>query len=369
MESRPERKSTVLIVDDTPEDISVLREELKGEYRVQAALDHEAAIRLARSANPPDLILLDIMMPGMDGYQLCRELKAHEATRKIPVIFVTSKDDVENEAMGFASGCVDYITKPVNPLLVLARVKTHVALKLASEDLESQNAILRENAQLREEVEAIVRHDLKNPLTVVMTVPRTLLDDENLTEKQKSLLRLVDDAGHRMLEMINSSVDMYKMEKGTYELSPSTVNVLPIIERIKGVLARPMADKGVTCFVTWSGGHAEGSLLPVRGEDLLVYSMLGNLMKNAVEASPAGSQITITLRDGATAGISIHNLGAIPEKIRSRFFSKFATAGKERGTGLGAYSAKLIAATLGGSITFETSDEAGTTISVELPRT
>ena len=132
------RKRTVLVIDDTPEDIAILNEELKVDYRVQAATDHETAIKLMRSTPPPDLILLDILMPGKDGYQLCRELKAEPSTKNIPVIFVTVKGAVENEAAGFEVGCVDYIIKPVNPFLVKARVKTHIELKLAREELQDE---------------------------------------------------------------------------------------------------------------------------------------------------------------------------------------------------------------------------------------
>ena len=105
----------------------------------------------------------------------------------------------------------------------------------------------------------------------------------------------------------------------------------------------------------------------INTEELLFYSMLSNLVRNAIEAAPAGSKVLLSFRDGDAGVIAVHNEGAIPEKIRYRFFEKFATAGKPGGTGLGAYSAKLIAKTLGGTISFETSEKAGTTITVRLP--
>jgi two-component system sensor histidine kinase/response regulator len=362
------RRRSVLVIDDTPEDIAVLNEELKTEYRVQAATDHEAAMKIARSLPPPDLILLDVVMPGMDGYKLCRKLKAEPATRDIPVIFVTVKEEAENEAMGFVAGCVDYISKPVNPLLVRARVKAHVELKLAREELQKQNETLRKTALLREEIEAINRHDMKNPLMIVMSVPRMLLMDSTLTESQRKLLQMIDDAGRRMLEMINNTIDMYKMEEGTYSLKPKPVNVVELIEQIKTALDAIMDAKGIALKVTFRGNVPEGVPFLAMGEDLLLYSMLANLLKNAVEASPPGGRITISLDRGDSAVIVIHNMGSIPENIRGCFFEKFTTAGKDGGTGLGAYSAKLIAHTLGGTIDFTTSEEAGTTLTVRLPR-
>jgi two-component system sensor histidine kinase/response regulator len=193
-----ENRRIILVVDDVPDNIAILDGILKENHRVKAAKDGESALAIARGDPPPDLILLDVMMPGMDGFEVCRRLKQDGATARIPVIFVTSKDDVSDESMGFAAGAVDYIVKPVNPHLVHARVKAHLALKQAQQELEGQNEILRENARLREEVEAISRHDLKNPLMIVMNVPGVILAEATLTEGQKKLLRMVDDAGRRM---------------------------------------------------------------------------------------------------------------------------------------------------------------------------
>ena len=121
-------KPTILIVDDTPANLSLLCEILKPDYRTKAAVNGEKALRLAFSDAPPDLILLDIMMPGMDGYEVCRRLKANPATRDIPVIFVTAMSEVEDETRGLALGGVDYVTKPISAPIVKARVKTHLAL-------------------------------------------------------------------------------------------------------------------------------------------------------------------------------------------------------------------------------------------------
>jgi two-component system, sensor histidine kinase and response regulator len=356
-------RKTILVIDDTPEDIAILSEELRADYRVLAATDHESAVRIARASPHPDLILLDILMPGVDGYQLCRALKADAATRGIPVIFVTVMGAAENEAAGFAAGCVDYIAKPVNPALVRARVRTHIELKEAREELERQNEVLRQNARLREEVEAINRHDLKNPLMIVMNTPALLLEAPNLTDSQRAILLMAEEAGRQMLAMINRTIDLYKMENGTYPLKPSPVAVAPLVRRVIGTLAKLMEDRSVACDLRLSGAAS----LMVQGEDLLVYTMLANLVKNAVEASPPGMRVTIELLNRGQAVISIHNHGAVPERIRGRYAQKFVTSGKEGGSGIGAYSARLIADTLGGSIGMETSEAGGTTVTVSLP--
>ena len=133
----PNGKPTILVVDDVPENIDVLTGLLKDEYRVRAATNGPSALTLARKS-PPDLILLDVMMPGMDGYEVCRQLKSELATCKVPVVFVTAMGEVEDETRGFEVGCVDYITKPVSPPIVRHRVKTHLALYDQKRSLEQQ---------------------------------------------------------------------------------------------------------------------------------------------------------------------------------------------------------------------------------------
>jgi putative two-component system response regulator len=126
-----EEKNTILVVDDTPENIDVLFGVLSPNYKVKAAPNGLKALKIAQGEKPPDLILLDIMMPEMDGYEVCRRLKEDERTRDIPVIFVTAKTETEDENKGFQVGAVDYIIKPISPPIVKARVRTHLALKRA----------------------------------------------------------------------------------------------------------------------------------------------------------------------------------------------------------------------------------------------
>jgi len=153
-------KQTVLVVDDTPENIDVLRGILSSRYKIKAAINGEKALQIC-AKSPPDLILLDVMMPEMDGYEVCSQLKADDATASIPVIFVTAKTEVEDEARGFMVGGVDYITKPVSPSLVLARARTHLALydqnrELEVEVLKRTDEILSLNTEIEETQKEVV---------------------------------------------------------------------------------------------------------------------------------------------------------------------------------------------------------------------
>jgi putative two-component system response regulator len=134
--------ATLLLVDDTPDNLTILAEILEAEHRILAATTGQRALAIARTTPHPDLILLDITMPGMDGYAVIRELKADAATRDIPVIFVTALDATENEEYGLGLGAADYITKPVKPSIVLARVRTQLEVKRARDWLRNQNAFL-----------------------------------------------------------------------------------------------------------------------------------------------------------------------------------------------------------------------------------
>ncbi|TAN53634.1 MAG: response regulator [Methylococcaceae bacterium] len=145
------RHATILVVDDSPENIEVLGSVLSAQYDVRVAIDGDDALRQA-FGEPPDLILLDIMMPGIDGYEVCRRLKRNPSTCSIPVIFVTALGQVENETQGFRVGGADYITKPISPPVVLARVATHLALSEARRSLERKNALLTAERELVEEV-------------------------------------------------------------------------------------------------------------------------------------------------------------------------------------------------------------------------
>ncbi|MCG8569551.1 MAG: two-component system response regulator [Spirochaetes bacterium] len=134
----------ILIVDDNTINIKILNDLLREQFKVSAATNGKEALDIVFSQNPPDLILLDIMMPGMDGYEVCKQIMMNEKTREIPVIFVTAKGEATDEERGFKVGAVDYITKPIKPSVVFARVQTHLDLKEAREKLQNQNQILEQ---------------------------------------------------------------------------------------------------------------------------------------------------------------------------------------------------------------------------------
>ncbi len=142
-------RPVILVVDDTPDNLTLMAELLQDRYAIKVANNGERALRVAAGTPPPDLILLDIMMPDMDGLEVARRLRADPATRDIPFIFLTARSQIEDERQGFELGAVDYITKPVSPPILLARVHTHLTLKAAKDFLKDQNAYLENEVQRR----------------------------------------------------------------------------------------------------------------------------------------------------------------------------------------------------------------------------
>ncbi|KOR33356.1 hypothetical protein TI05_01490 [Achromatium sp. WMS3] len=361
------KKFTILIVDDTPGNIAILHSVLRDEYKIKAAPNGERALTLARQDPPPDLILLDIMMPEMDGYEVCQQLKADPHTAEIPIIFVSSKNEAIDESQGLALGAIDYITKPIKPMVVQARVRTHLKLWQMQVELEQKNKALEEAAKLRDDVEQIMRHDLKTPLNSIIVLPNILRLSNTLSEADNKILIHIEQAGRKMLEMINRSLDLYKMEIGTYPLTAEPLNILPILSTAAREAALAVTGKQ-WCMRLHEQPVEDHNEFWVIAEEMLCYPMFYNLIQNAFEASPTKGTVEIDITQNKPwAEIRITNDGIVPESIHNKFFDKYVTFGKKTGTGLGTYSAKLCAETQNGKISMSSLDGKRTCITVCLP--
>jgi len=349
------RKPKILAVDDAPANLKLLAGVLRKDYELALATSGAQALEIALAEPQPDLILLDVMMPEMDGYEVMARLKADDRTAELPVIFVTALADADDEAKGLDLGAIDYITKPFNPAIVQARVKNHMAL--------------REAVRLKQDVERIMIHDLKSPLTTIISLPQLLLMDENLEEHQRDMLRRIEDSGYTLLSMINLTTALYKMECGEYRVSREEFDLLGVVRKLLGGLEDAIDTRRLAVAVTVGGKDAQAAdEFYVEGEELLCHSMLGNLITNAVEASPKGGSLQVEIDRGeGGVRIEVRNHGAVPADMRERFFEKYATSGKTRGTGLGTYSARLIALAHGGDIAMRTDEAQGTAVTVTLP--
>ncbi len=365
--SEQSRRPIILVADDLAENIDVMAGALGQTYEVRVALNGQDALAGAESDPLPDLVLLDIMMPDMNGYEVCRRLKASEKTRDIPVIFVTAMDEMKDEEKGFEVGAVDYVTKPIKTPIVLARIRAQLELRQAREDLKDRNRILEENRRLRDDVESIVRHDIKTPVSVFLWAPKVLASGGELTQEQLSTIQVMEQAAQSILQVLSRSVDLIKMERGQYVLQPANVDVVRILRHVRSDLNGLSRTKNLTVDIVM-GDTPSDETTPffVRGEEVLLYSMLANLLKNALEAAPNGSRVLVTLGLHEAPTITIHNKGTVPSDIRDRFFEKYVTSTGRAGAGLGTYSARLMAETQGGSVRMTTSEQEGTSVVISL---
>ncbi|ADX46997.1 response regulator receiver modulated metal dependent phosphohydrolase [Paracidovorax avenae ATCC 19860] len=214
--------ATVLVVDDTPDNLALMATLLRDHYLVKVANHGEKALRIAQSDAPPDLILLDIMMPGLDGYEVCRQLKAHPAARDIPVIFLTARSTPEDERRGLSVGAVDYITKPISPPILLARVHTHLTLKATADFLRDKSAYLEREVALRTlEVQAIQDVTIMAMTSLAETrdnetgnhIRRTQLYVKALAERLARHPRFEAVLNERMIDLLYKSAPLHDIGK------------------------------------------------------------------------------------------------------------------------------------------------------------
>lgn len=220
--------------------------------------------------------------------------------------------------------------------------------------------------KLKEDMSRIVRHDLKSPLSGIIGIPSVMKEDENLTPRQVELLKAVEDAGNVMLQLINQSLNLYKLETGTYEFELSDFDLREMIGNIADHMQAGRKQKIPILLSDHGNPIDNGHVIPMRSDHPLVFSLLSNLIKNAIEASE-NQPVSVDLMCDGDCVVTIQNAGVVPEAIRETFFDKYVTNGKYGGTGLGTYSARLIADQLNGNITMQSSAAEGTTITVTLP--
>lgn len=232
----------------------------------------------------------------------------------------------------------------------------------------------KELERLRDDVENILRHDLRGQLNTLLNVPSILSQDSSLTDEQRELLDYTRNAAGTMLDLIDNSLTIYKLEAGTYESKTASIEIEKILIEVAAQLRFLAHDRKVEVRLVRDGKPVseETAGLTVAGDTLLTRSALTHLLTNAIEASPKNGVVhgSVESASGSSSGavrVTIHNAGAIPPEIRDNFFTKYTTWGKSRGTGLGAYSAKIMLEAQGAAIAVKSNEREGTSISIDFP--
>ncbi len=350
------RQSTILVVDDTPANLSSLTDYLKGEgYKTLIASN--GAIALERAGYiQPDLILLDVLMPGIDGFETCRRLKAHDVTRDIPVIFMTALTSIEDKVNGFEAGGVDYVTKPIQHEEVLARVSTHLRIRELTQSLEAQAAEIRtlnaqldaENTQIKAELREAERladigkitsslsHEIRNPLSATKMNLQILSKSGHLSDDDRPHLELALDEVIRLEGMLSELLDFARplfLKK-----KPCQINTV-LTTNLK-LLAVKFEQKDVSIVSSFDPEIPE---FQADGEKLSRAFI--NLLLNALEVSETGGTVWVTSRavkDTHSPGVEvlIEDEGpGIPQAQMPDIFKPFFTT-KSKGTGLGLTNVK-----------------------------
>ncbi|MBD3266093.1 response regulator [bacterium] len=366
-------KPCVLVVDDTPENIDILAGVLRETYKVKVALHGEKALKIAQSSPPPDLILLDIMMPEIDGYEVCRRLKASEATRYIPVIFVTAKSEIEDETKGFACGAVDYITKPISPPIVLARVRTHLDLRKTQKELEIARDKAEDATRAKSDFLAKMSHEIRTPLNGLVANLEFLRLSE-VDREQKECIDSAQFCADTLLGIIGDILDLSKIEAGKLELEMRPVCLQDVVRDVVTMMRHRAGEKALQLHTFLD------PFLPskVHSDSLRFRQVLINLIGNAVKFTEEGGIHVRLVRTKGEQGdpwirgdVIDSGVGFKPEKAFKLFeaFSQedSSTTRVYGGTGLGLTICKRIVEMMGGWIRCEGALGYGATFTFAFP--
>lgn len=378
----PNIKPLVLIVDDTPQNIQVLGNILheKG-YNITIATSGNQALQSVK-IKAPDLILLDIQMPEMDGYEVCKILKSNPQTENIPVIFLTAATESENIVQGFELGAVDYITKPFNMAELSMRVSTHIELKLQREQLQQINNWLEEKVKERTfELEkantellkldkvksdflSMISHEIRTPLNRIKEPIELLkfkVENKNLAE----LVEIIDESVTRLEKFSSLAMEITQLRTNRYVLNNSEISIAGIIENALLSIQKLLVEKKINIIMNTQEG------LKIFGDRNLLIKCLANILNNAckyshnegkieISAVEQSGKLIVEIKDGGT-GMDLEMLKNISEML---------TPGEilfEQNIGVGLFHSKLLAETHGGDIQIRSIVGEGTTVTITFP--
>ncbi|MBF0136169.1 MAG: response regulator [Magnetococcus sp. DMHC-1] len=375
-DSSPKKK--VLIVDDQRTNIDILIGILP-EYERRIALNGKQALKIAQSDNPPDIILLDIMMPEMNGYQVCQFLKDDPKTRDIPVVFVTAKKEVEDETKGLEMGAVDYITKPFNPDIVRHRVKNHLDLKEQRNNLENLVQIRTRDLELarvaaetanraKSEFLANMSHEIRTPMNAIIGMTDLLLETKP-SQEQREYLEIVQTSSRSLLDLLNSILELSKIDAGYLRLEKIPFDLLGRLENACETMALRAHEKELEllCHVS---PNLPATLL---GDPLRLHQIIINLLSNAIKFTESGEVVLHVVPEeevvpDATSCLvrfTVQDTGiGIPADRLEQIFERFTQADGSitrhfGGTGLGLTISRHLVELMGGKIWVESRVKGG----------
>lgn len=351
--TKQQQAQSILIVDDTPANLLLLVRMLtKRGYKPRTVLSGKLALQAAR-AEPPDLILLDITMPEMNGYEVCEQLKADAALKDIPVIFISALTETLDKVKAFKAGGVDYVTKPFQFEEVYARVQTHLQLSRLE--------------KFRDDLTHMILHDLRNPLAVIFCLLAVLESKEaqTLSTSTRDIVALARLSAEELHNMISSILDVSKIGAGEMRLQREQWDLIALLRTLVAATQPLLGNRTVTL-------DAPESSLTVMADSGLIRRVLQNLLSNALRYTPEGGEARVVVTH-STSEVSVKitdsGPGIAPEDTQ-RIFDKYGQVEdptNRQGTGLGLAFCKLAVESHGGRIGVTSELGEGSTFWLTLP--
>lgn len=364
-------KPIILVVDDTPPSLFVLAAVLNEfGFDPRPVTNGEAALRAAR-IEPPDLVLLDINMPHMDGFEVCRRFKADPTLCEIPVIFISAYGEMEDKVTAFAAGGVDYVTKPFHAEEVRARISVHLELRRKERELERSNAQLRQMEAARDALVHMIVHDLRAPLNGIHGFLDLVMarGADQIPQHLSEMLEEVQRSSRRMIQMVSDILDVSKAETSELQLVLEPHDISVVARDVLRQLASLVEDKKVV--IEAPPGPTEA----IFDRDL-IWRVIENLFINALRYTKRDGEVRISIEAGPNlVKVSIGDQGpGVPLEYRERIFEKFGqveprAVGRSLSTGLGLAFCKMVVLSHGGRIGVESAVDRGSVFWFELPTT
>tara|TARA_B110000305_G_C19444691_1_gene644072 strand:+ start:674 stop:1810 length:1137 start_codon:yes stop_codon:yes gene_type:complete len=365
------KKARILVVDDISENLRVVGTMLRNDgFAVAIAQSGQQALKQVE-AQLPDLILLDLMMPEMDGFDVFRKLKQDERYLDIPVIFLTASSEIPDMVKAFEMGAVDYVTKPFKEVVVLARVRTHVELKYSKDRLVNANHKLRELVNDKNEFIGMASHELRSPLSSIMGILQIMMEDEETSKEQiEDDLNVMFAASEQMLNLINNLLNVNLMDEGKLIVNSDIVNLNEVVASTVQTYSNRAEAKEQKILI-----ETDGELEPVYVDPILLMQVIGNLITNAVKFSPKGTTISVRVKRKAgnvVCEIADEGPGFTKEDFGKIFqkFSKLSArpTARESSNGLGLSIVKRLTEVMNGTVECESESVKGATFTLSFPR-
>lgn len=367
------RGRKVLVVDDDRMNLRILGGILRADgYALAEADSGERALEIYAEFRP-DLVLLDVMMPGIDGFETCRRLKSTYGDKGAPVIFITAKSESDDVVEGLEAGGVDYLPKPFKPKEVAARIRSHLQNQILSEQKQALVDQLSKANAAKNRFLGMAAHDLRNPLASIRGLAEFLRDGAvgPLNAEQLDLIQTIHGASQSMLDMVNELLDVATIEAGELKLNLVRENLADLVGKSVALTNMEAAKKQTQVALEAPAGGAA-----LRIDAAKIRQVIDNLLSNAVKYSPPGSTITAIIRADPARGtcdFSVRDQGpGIPENERDKLFKDFGRlsvqpTGGEKSTGLGLAICRKIVEAHGGTIVAENLPQRGCEFRVSLP--